>query len=127
MSESVEAVILRIGRRPVAESPLAEPPALNSDLGVALICPRCLGIDGQRRQFEDALLVECPDCGAHFSERLDTLSKIVLVKLTEMERRRHQFLGVGRRRRHTHAHAEHKPHQQQSLHLKTEARIKTEE
>lgn len=113
MSESYKAAILRIAQRPVAESPLAEPPSLGSDLGVALICPKCLGIDGQRCRVENVVLVDCPECGTQFSERSGSVSKVVLGKLTETERRRHQFLGMGRRRRHTHAHAEHKPHQQQ--------------
>lgn len=113
MSEDLKAAVLRIARRPVEQTPLAEPPSLGSDLGVALICPNCFSVDGQRRQFEDVSMVECPECGAHFSGPRESVSKHLIGRLMEEERRRHRFLGLGRRRRHTHADYDHKPHEHQ--------------
>jgi len=86
--ESIKEAILttcaEVERPALAVAPLPE-----NDIGSAHVCPCCGGLDSLVSESEEnGETANCPDCGACFTPKIESLSRQLICRLSERREKR---------------------------------------
>ena len=82
--DAILSTCAEVPRLPLDVAPLSE-----NDLGTAQVCPGCGGLDSLISESEeDGEIANCPDCGAMFTPKIESLARQVIRRLTERHQRR---------------------------------------
>jgi Zn ribbon nucleic-acid-binding protein len=84
IKEAILTTCAEVERPALDVAPLPE-----NDLGVAHVCPSCGGLDSLVSESEeDGEIANCPDCGACFTPKIESLARQLIRRLSERREKR---------------------------------------